>query len=143
MRIACGIVAGLVGVVDTIPYVRDTVRGTTRPHLAGAGVAAWFFAEEPVVATAGVIVADLLAVAMVVPKVTCDPESETLATYVHASVCGAPAVGAVGALDLSLLAYPVSHCLVNAALATLIYRRARAPRTPRSGACWWPWPCGS
>jgi hypothetical protein len=27
-----GILAGLVGVADTIPYVRDTVRGRTRPH---------------------------------------------------------------------------------------------------------------
>jgi hypothetical protein len=27
-----GILAGVVGVADTIPYVRDTVRGTTRPH---------------------------------------------------------------------------------------------------------------
>jgi hypothetical protein len=27
-----GVLAGLVGVADTIPYVRDTVRGSTRPH---------------------------------------------------------------------------------------------------------------
>ena len=27
-----GVLAGVVGVADTIPYVRDTVRGATRPH---------------------------------------------------------------------------------------------------------------
>jgi hypothetical protein len=27
-----GLLAGLVGVADTLPYVRDTVRGRTRPH---------------------------------------------------------------------------------------------------------------
>ena len=27
-----GVLAGVVGVADTIPYVRDTLRGVTRPH---------------------------------------------------------------------------------------------------------------
>src|SRR5919198_3092921 len=27
-----GVLGGVVGVADTVPYVRDTVRGTTRPH---------------------------------------------------------------------------------------------------------------
>ena len=27
-----GLAAGLIGVFDTIPYVRDTLRGATRPH---------------------------------------------------------------------------------------------------------------
>ena len=27
-----GVLAGLAGIGDTIPYVRDIVRGTTRPH---------------------------------------------------------------------------------------------------------------
>jgi hypothetical protein len=200
-----GILAGLVGVVDTVPYVRDMLRGTTRPHrgawliwsvlaivvclsqradgaawtlamagtqavvttfvfvlairwgegglstaeaatmaLAGAGVAVWFVAEEPIVATTGVMIADLLAIAMMVPKVYRDPGSETLATYVLASVCGALAVGAVGAFDVSLLIYPAYYCVINAGISLLIVsRRGRALRTPRSAACWWPWPCGS
>jgi hypothetical protein len=29
---AFGVLAGLAGIADTIPYVRDTVRGSTRPH---------------------------------------------------------------------------------------------------------------
>jgi hypothetical protein len=27
-----GLLAGVVGIADTIPYVRDTVGGSTRPH---------------------------------------------------------------------------------------------------------------
>jgi hypothetical protein len=27
-----GVLAGAIGVADMIPYVRDTLRGTTRPH---------------------------------------------------------------------------------------------------------------
>ena len=27
-----GVSAGLVGVVDTVPYLRDVMRGSTRPH---------------------------------------------------------------------------------------------------------------
>jgi hypothetical protein len=29
---ALGVLAGLVGIADTVPYVGDTLRGTTRPH---------------------------------------------------------------------------------------------------------------
>src|SRR4051794_38051656 len=143
-----GVLAGLVGVADTVPYVRDTLRGTTRPHrgawliwsvlaivvclsqradgaswtlamagtqavvtsfvfvlairwgeggvspaeaatigLAGVGVAAWFVVSEPIVATGGVMIADVLAIALMIPKINRDPDSETLATYVMASVC--------------------------------------------------------
>src|SRR4051812_49936343 len=27
-----GVLAGLLGIADTVPYVRDTLRGATRPH---------------------------------------------------------------------------------------------------------------
>ena len=30
--VVLGLAAGLIGVADTIPYVRDTLRGATRPH---------------------------------------------------------------------------------------------------------------
>ncbi len=184
---ALGILAGLVGVADTVPYIRDTLRGTTRPHrgawliwgtlavvvclsqradgaswslvltasqavltslvfvlairrgeggasageaitmgLAAGGVVVWLLAHQPVVATSGVIAADLLAAAMVIPKIYRDPKSETLSTYVLASVCGALAAGAVWTLDVSLLIYPVYYCLVNAGFSTVIYSRRLA-----------------
>jgi hypothetical protein len=179
-----GLAAGLVGVADTIPYVRDTLRGATRPHrgtwliwgvlavvvclsqyadgaswslvMAGAqavltalifglsirhgegglrpvevvmiavaatGVIGWIVAEEPLVATACVVVADLIGAAMMVPKTYRDPESETLITFAFASLGGALAAAAVGAVDLSLLLYPVYYCVINGAIALLIHQR--------------------
>ena len=182
-----GVLAGLIAIADTVPYVRDIVRGTTRPHrgtwliwsvlavvvflsqradgaswslvmagsqavlmtliftlairrgvggvtagdlvmlgLAGGGIAGWLLADEPFVATACVVAADLIGVAMMVPKTWVDPSSETLSTFVLASVSGALAAGSVGALDPALLLYPVYFCLGNGALALLILRRRAA-----------------
>jgi len=184
-----GVLAGLAGIADTIPYVRDTVRGSTRPHrgswliwgvlaivacvaqlangaswsalmtgtqailtgavfllairygeggmsaadlsliaLAGAGVVGWVIVHQSIVAVGCVIAADLIGVAMMTPKVRRDPHSETLSTFALASVGGALATGAVGMLDLSLLAYPAYYCLANGALAILIHRRRAAGR---------------
>ena len=184
--IVLGVLAGAVGVADTIPYVRDILRGATRPHrgtwliwgvlavvaclsmradgatwslvmaacqavltgvvfvlalrwgvggvgwlervmlvVAAAGVAGWIVAEEPIVATCCVIAADLIGAAMMVPKSYRDPESETLVTFALASVGGALAAGAVGAVDVSLLLYPLYYCLINGALALLIWERRR------------------
>jgi hypothetical protein len=191
-----GLLGGAVGVADTIPYVRDTVHGSTRPHrgtwliwgvlaivacasqradgaswslvmtgtqailtglvfllairhgegglsaidlamiaVACAGVVGWLVAREPVVAVTCVIVADLVAAAMMTPKTCRDPHSETLAMYALASIGGALAAGAVGALDVSLLLYPVYYSLVNAAMALLIFvRRARPGPVAAIGA---------
>jgi hypothetical protein len=179
-----GVLAGVVGIADTIPYVRDTVRGLTRPHrgtwliwgvlaivaclsqradgaswslimagvqavltsaifllsirhgegglsptqavmfmLAGGGVVGWMVADEPVIATVCVVAADLVGAAMMVPKTYRDPGSETLVTFALASLGGLLAAGAVGALDVSLLLYPIYYCLVNGAIVVLIHHR--------------------
>jgi hypothetical protein len=181
-----GVAAGAIAVVDTIPYVRDTVRGRTRPHrgtwgiwgvlaivvclsqradgaswsllmvtaqaaltsvifllalrlgeggvsplelvmiaVAGLGVVGWIVVDEPIIATACVVAADLIGAAMMVPKTWRDPESETLVTFAFASVAGALAAGAVGTLDVSLLLYPTYFCLANGAIAVLIVQRRR------------------
>jgi hypothetical protein len=194
-----GLAAGVIGVLDTIPYVRDTLRGSTRPHrgtwliwgvlavvvslsqyadgaswslvmagvqavltslvfvlsvrrgeggvsraditmiaIAGAGVAGWIVADEPIVATACVVAADLIGAGLMVPKTYRDPHSETLITFAFASLGGALAAGAVGAIDVSLLLYPVYYCVINGAIALLIWERrltragAGAPRAPAS-----------
>jgi hypothetical protein len=179
-----GVLAGVVGIADTTPYVRNTVRGLTRPHrgtwliwgvlaivvclsqradgaswslitaavqavltsvifllsirygegglsrtevimiaLAGGGVIGWIVAGEPVIATACVVAADLIGAAMMLPKTYRDPGSETLVTFAFASLSGALAAGAVGAVDLSLLLYPTYYCLVNGAIVVLIHHR--------------------
>ncbi len=189
-----GVLGGLVGIADTIPYVRDMVGGSTRPHrgtwliwgllaivacvaqladgaswsavmagtqamLTGAvfllairygegGMSAsrsrsdrarrrWRDRLDPRPRADSwpsgcVIAADLIAFAMMVPKVRRDPHSETVSTYALASVGGALATGAVGMVDLSLILYPVYYCLANGAAAILIHQHrsvcATAPR---------------
>lgn len=93
--------------------------------LAAAGVAGWIVAGDPLIATGCVVAADLIAVAMMVPKSWCDPGSETLATFAVASLSGAFAAGAAG--TASLLVYPVYYCLVNAGVAMMLWSRRRAP----------------
>jgi hypothetical protein len=190
-----GLLSGVVGIADTIPYVRDTIRGSTKPHrgtwliwgvlaiivclsqradgaswslimaaaqavltslifvlavrrgeggltptdmvmitLACGGVIGWIIADEPVIATACVVAADLIGVAMMVPKTYHDPGSETLATFGLASVSGALAAGAVGVPDLSLLAYPAYYCLANGAMAALIRYRRRLLASRQQGS---------
>jgi hypothetical protein len=186
-----GLLAGTVSVADTVPYIRDILRGTTRPHrgtwliwavlalvacasqhadgaswslvmaatqavlttaifllaigsgeggmtrvdlvmlgVAASGVAGWLATDDPLVATACVVGADLVGAAMMVPKTYRDPHSETLSTFALASLAGAFAALAVGSTDLALLLYPVYFCVVNGALALLI-RWRRGGRPPR------------
>jgi hypothetical protein len=179
-----GVLAGLLGVFDTLPYIRDTLRGATRPHrgtwliwgvlgvvvclsqradgaswslvmvavqafatvvifvlaiprgeggvsrldvvmmaIALGGVTGWVLADEPLVATACVVAADAIGVALMVPKTWRDPDSETLITFALASVAGMLAAAAVAALDPALLLYPAYYCVANALIALLIVRR--------------------
>jgi hypothetical protein len=195
-----GVLAGLIGVADTIPYVRDIFRGSTRPHrgtwliwgvlaiavclsqradgaswslimagtqavvtslvfllairhgeggvsttdlalitIAGGGVIGWIVAGEPIVATICVVAADLIGAALMLPKTYRDPGSETLATFALASLGGALATGAVGAVDVSLLMYPIYYFAVNGAIALVIYQRRRIlerSRQPAAPAGW-------
>ena len=91
--------------------------------MAAAGVVGWLLSDEPTVATAAVVVADLLAAAMMTPKTYRDPASETLASFALASVGGALAAGAAASNEPALLVYPVYFCAVNGAIALLIHHR--------------------
>jgi hypothetical protein len=91
--------------------------------LAAGGILGWMAADTPLVATACVVVADLMGAIVMAPKAYRDPDSETLATFALASVGGVFATAAVGAADPALLLYPIYFCLVNAAIALLIWHR--------------------
>jgi hypothetical protein len=184
-----GLLAGLMAVAGMIPYIRDTLGRSTRPHrgtwliwgalaiavcmsqraegaswslvmngsqvvlnilvillairlgtggvsaidttliaIAGAGVAGWLIADEPIVAITCVVAADLIATGMMLPKTWRDPDSETLSAYAIGSLVGALAAGSVGALEPSLLLYPLYYCLANGALALLIRQRRAVHR---------------
>jgi len=202
-----GVSAGLVGIFDTVPYLRDVLRGSTRPHrgtwliwsalavvvclsqwadgaswslimlltqavlttgvfavaivrgqggttiielaliaVAAAGVTGWLLSGEPLVATVCVVAADLIAAAMMVPKTYHDPGSETLATFVYASIGGAPAAGAVGVADNAGATLPgfrsklAIWCMIGGVVAGQQVEGwfpGRILLVTRIGHCWW------
>jgi hypothetical protein len=100
--------------------------------VAGAGVAGWFLVDEPLVATACAMAADLLAVLMMLPKTWREPHSETVSLFALASLGGVMTAASVGSVAVPLLVYPVYFFLVNAAVvAVIVYRRADRPPGPR------------
>jgi hypothetical protein len=111
--------------------IRRGVGGLSRLDLtitaiAGLGVIGWFVSSTPVIATACVVFADTLGVGLMVPKTWREPGSETLSTFALASLAGLLGAFAVGALDLSLLLYPLYFFVVNGIIAVLIATRTRA-----------------
>lgn len=93
--------------------------------LAGFGVAGWLMVDVPLIATICVIVADFVAVLMMLPKTWRDPHTETLSMFVLAGVGGFLTIGAVGTMSMSLLAYPVYFAVVNVGVAVVIHHRRR------------------
>ena len=101
--------------------------------LAGVGIAAWAISSTPILATAFVVVADSLAVGLMLPKTWREPDSETLTLYALASASGILSALAVGSYDASLLLFPVYFALANAVIGVVIVgRRSRLSHEPRS-----------
>ena len=190
MIAAFGILAGILQLVATAPYVRDILRGSTRPQrmtwgiwttlafvvlasqwasgatwsltltigqaisclvifllalrrgvggfsriesallaIAALGIAGWLIADDPLVATCSVVLADLIAMAMMLPKTYRDPSSETLSTYVIGTVSTVFALLAVDALAVDLLVYPLYILIADSAVVAMIFLRRRSVAT--------------
>ena len=187
MQAAFGVLAGILQLVATAPYLRDILRGSTKPQratwmiwttlslvvfasqwasgatwslaltagqalscsavfalairrgvggvspvelallgLAALGVVGWQIAGDPTVATCSVVAADLIAVALMLPKTYRQPGSETLATYTIGVVSTLFALVAVDSTAASLLIYPLYILAADAAVAAVIVLRRRA-----------------
>jgi hypothetical protein len=180
-----GIVAGVLQSLFYVPYIRDVMRGSTRPHrgswtiwcalsvivlasqradggrwslvmviaqlvggvtilllaaergvggtsridlglgaIAAAGLIGWYLAGDPTVATLCVVLADCVAVIMMLPKTYAHPYSETRSSFVFSAASGVFAMLAVGSLEFGLLLYPVYLTVADAVVVALItYRR--------------------
>ncbi len=190
--IAAGL-GGFITIFDAAPYVRDTLRGTTRPHrgawliwtslslvalasndadgavwsrlplaaqaigcvailvlairrgeggvsppelatlgVAALGVVGWITLSDPTLATAAVIVADLMGGLMMLPKTWRDPDSETAITYVLGTVVGVCTLIAVDGWKASLIAYPLYYVVINLLISAVIIGRRRAGARPES-----------
>jgi hypothetical protein len=189
MTAVLGVLAGLLQALAGVPYIRDVLGGSTRPHratwliwcvlslivflsqradgarwslvlvgvqvigtwlvfllslrrgvggrspveigllaLAGLGVLGWQFSGEPAVATGCVVFADLIAVALMLPKTYRDPMSETLSAYLIGLASVVLSVAAVGSLRPDLLLYPVYLLAADSAVVVLIVTGRRRLR---------------
>lgn len=187
MQAAFGILAGILQVVATAPYLRDILRGSTQPQratwtiwttlslvvlssqwasgatwslaltigqalscaavfalalrhgvggvsrlelallgIAALGVVGWQLADDPTVATCSVVAADLIAVALMLPKTYHHPGSETLATYAIGVVSTLFALAAVDSTAASLVIYPLYILVADATVVAVIVLRRRA-----------------
>ena len=188
VQAALGILAGILQLVASAPYVRDVLRGSTKPQratwtiwaalsfvvlasqwadgatwslaltlgqtvscvvifalalrrgvggvspvelamlaIATLGIAGWYLVDDPTVATCSVVVADVIAVGLMLPKTYREPRSETLSTYLIGLVSTVLAIAAVGADAPSLLIYPLYILVADGAVAGMIALRRRAP----------------
>jgi hypothetical protein len=187
MVAAFGILAGVLQLVASAPYVRDILRGSTKPQratwtiwttlsfvvlasqwasgatwslaltigqtfscgvifvlalrrgvggvtpvefmllaIAALGIVGWQVADDPTVATCSVVIADIIGVALMLPKTYRDPGSETLSTYAIGVVSTLFALVAVDALVPALFIYPLYILIADSALVVVIVMRRRA-----------------
>jgi hypothetical protein len=113
--------------------IRRGVGGTSRLDIllltiAALGVVGWYVAGDPTIATLCVVLSDLVAVVMMMPKTYADPYSETLSAYVMSALSGACALVAVGSLDFGLIVYPAYIVCADLAVAAIVL--AQRPQIP-------------
>jgi hypothetical protein len=96
--------------------------------VAVAGIAGWWVSSDPAEALAGLVVADSIGVAMMLPKTWRDPHSETVATFELATASGLLGMLAVGGIDPVLLAWPGYLTTANGVTAGVIVVRRLALR---------------
>lgn len=81
--------------------------------IAFLGIILWFLTKEALVALLIAIGIDFIGVVLTVIKAYKDPESETMATWVLASLAGLFSAFSVGHWNFSLLIYPLYIFLAN------------------------------
>jgi hypothetical protein len=111
------------------------VGGTSRLDLCLAGIAVagligWYAAADPTLATVSVVVADSVAVVMMVPKTYAHPYSETMSSFVLSALSGLFAIAAVGSVNVGLLLYPTYFTVADLAVVALIVLRRREAVRP-------------
>lgn len=87
---------------------------------AAIGLIAWYFTKEAAVALYIVIAVDATGSVLTIMKSYEKPETETMSTWIIASLSGLSAALSIGAFNITLLSYPVYIFLANATIVTAI-----------------------
>lgn len=88
--------------------------------IAAVGTGLSLLLAHPLYATAGVVAAEAVAVALTVRKALADPSSETRSTWTADAFAGVLAIAAVDEATVATLLYPVHHVVANAAVVVAI-----------------------
>ena len=88
--------------------------------VAAVGLTAWYLTKEAAVALYVVIMIDAAGTYLIVHKAYLNPGSETLISWVAATIAGLFAMFSVGSFNLILLSYPFYIFLANAAVVVAI-----------------------
>lgn len=87
---------------------------------ASIGLILWYFTSEAAVALYIVIGIDFSGTILTIQKAYLDPDSETLSTWLLATIGGVLTILAVGKIDIILLSYPVFIFAMNGIIALSI-----------------------
>ena len=93
--------------------------------IAALGIAGWLIADDPVIATCSVVAADIIGMALMLPKTYKTPGSETVATFAIGGVSTLFALAAIESFTLALVIYPAYILVADVILVTLILVRRR------------------
>ncbi|HET9850590.1 MAG TPA: hypothetical protein VFP35_03140 [Candidatus Saccharimonadales bacterium] len=89
--------------------------------VAAIGVAISIAEDQPVIAIAGIILADLAGTALTIKKVFTHPSSETTVSWLSVGVAAVFGVLAVGKLETQLLIWPIYLVIANFAVPLAQY----------------------
>lgn len=96
---------------------------------AFVGLVLWYFTKDALVALIIVILVDLSGSILTITKSYNEPETETLSTWVLASISGLFGALSVGSFDWVLLMYPGYILLANAAVTiALIFGKRKSSK---------------
>jgi hypothetical protein len=115
--------------------IKRGVGGTSRLDLglgaiALVGVIGWYVIGDPTLATVSVVIADSVAVIMMLPKTYTHPYSETTSAYAISALSGVFALAAVGSLNFGLMIYPTYFVVADGVVIALIGLRRREIAPP-------------
>ena len=101
--------------------------------IAALGIVGWQIADDPVVATCSVVVADLIGVALMLPKTYRDPGLRDTRDVRHRRRLDALRAGRRRTpRTASLLIYPLYILIADSAVVAVIFLRRRALASPRT-----------
>lgn len=93
--------------------------------VAAAGILLWHITDSPLLAIVIVVAVDGVAFWLTIVKTWHSPHTETLSTWILASLASALGVLAVGGLDITKILYPLYIAIANWVLVWVILVRRR------------------